>query len=1098
MYMPTFVTPTRLRGVVPVSLRFASLLALALLCLLPAQAAEAAKAAFDVPGDVAEKSLKRFSVQAGRNVLFSSSVTNGARTRAVKGEMTPREALDAMLAGTGLVAVQDSQTGAFSVRKETSDPNAPRAAQTSDRPTDQQAGSIVGQVSNSVTSDFIQGAVVELSGTSFRDLTDREGRYRFTGIPEGEVTLTVNAIGLDPVQVRLVMTPGGSIIRDIGLTAEIYKMSQFKVEGEREGSARANSLQREATNVKNVAATDAFGTQSEDNVGQFLQRLPGLVANFSGPSVREVMVRGISADLNTVEMDGVQLANTHWSGVNRYFDFLQASISMVDSIEVTKAPTPDMPASSIGGSINLITRTAFSRNQPRTINFSAGFSFLPDRIGNRAEHRIEEPIEKLTPTFNLSYSDLLGKNKNIGVLFSFSRNSNFASQQGTQHTYSQDLGQPGFIQSATMLIAPVGGAHLRQNTSLKLEYKYSETFRFTFAAAHNFYNETNDTRLFTLSAANSAASYVPGYSELYTQARQLPTTTASMREISYDNVSFNDRLQFNAYHRYDDIDVDYSATYSSSDAHQNFAPFERVLKGYKPKATLAISGLTNIGWIADRRGDPSWTKVTQTAGADMYNLASYPTMGVDQLHTTARANIREGRLNLRRAFQEIGVPSYVKTGLQYQQQRREKDYNGHTYRYIGPGNLAQFVDRTGWTNELMHGIRQGPWADLYYIAQHKEDNPSLWREDFAYKYSNRLRNLQDFQETILSAYAMGSVRLQDLSILGGLRVEETETAGHGPLNQLTAAELARRAAWVGTVTEEEGRRRAMAEWGNRTTAGGKYRNVFPGLHFKYAHKSGFVTRASYTTSIGRPSIATILPNLVVSDSAQRINVANTGLKPQRANNFDLNLEYYYEPIGLFSANLFLKEVSTFIFNDSSQFVGAGANNGFDGLYEGYQIVTQKNGGSARYRGFELNYQQQFTFLPGLLKGFSVNMNYTQLETKGDYGGAVATTQVAGFRPKTGNASLFYQMNRFRISLIGNWVDTFLVTTSTNPALIVYQEPRTVLNSKVTYKLTDRLNLYFNFDNMTDEPTSQYRYYKVRNSNTFRTGRIFAAGIQGRL
>src|SRR5688500_15468781 len=153
---------------------------------------------------------------------------------------------------------------------------------------------------------------------------------------------------------------------------------------------------------------------------------------------------------------------------------------------------------------------------------------------------------------------------------------------------------------------------------------------------------------------------------------------------------------------------------------------------------------------------------------------------------------------------------------------------------------------------------------------------------------------------------MGNVKLNDLSILGGLRVERTETAGNGPLFLVTAEERARRAAWVGTVTEEEGARRAAEEWGRRTHAEGEYQNVFPGLHFTYARRGGLVARLSYSTSIRRPAITSIVPNTNVNEDNQTLSVANTGLRPQFSDNFDFNVEYYFKSIGFVSASVFLK------------------------------------------------------------------------------------------------------------------------------------------------------------------------------------------------
>jgi hypothetical protein len=191
-------------------------------------------------------------------------------------------------------------------------------------------------------------------------------------------------------------------------------------------------------------------------------------------------------------------------------------------------------------------------------------------------------------------------------------------------------------------------------------------------------------------------------------------------------------------------------------------------------------------------------------------------------------------------------------------------------------------------------------------------------------------------------------------------------------------------------------------------------------------------------------------------------------------------------------------VSGFIYTDSSQLVPTGPNNGFEGLYENYRISTTANGGSARYRGIEFSYQQQFTFLPGFLRGLGVNMNYTRLETEGDYGGTVATTQVAGFRPKTANVALSYQLNRFRFSAQANWVDTYLISVSTNAAAITYESPRTFVSAKFSYRATPRTTVYLNLDNITKEPVNnRYTGYSDRTSITRQLYPSVGFGVQGR-
>lgn len=117
----------------PTSSRLVRLsLAFALSCLCSLSAfAEESKRSFDVPAGPAETALKVFAEQSGRGLLVTSETAKGITTKAVKGAYSVQEALDRMLADTGLVSSQDAKNGAFVVKKEKgSGPNAERAAQT--------------------------------------------------------------------------------------------------------------------------------------------------------------------------------------------------------------------------------------------------------------------------------------------------------------------------------------------------------------------------------------------------------------------------------------------------------------------------------------------------------------------------------------------------------------------------------------------------------------------------------------------------------------------------------------------------------------------------------------------------------------------------------------------------------------------------------------------------------------------------------------------------------------------------------------------------------------------------------------------------------
>lgn len=83
-----------------------------------------ARKSFNLPADLAERSLKKFSEQSGLEIMFSISAVTDVRTRRVVGDMNSAEALRALLTGTPLLAVTDERTGSIAIRRNDSDERA--------------------------------------------------------------------------------------------------------------------------------------------------------------------------------------------------------------------------------------------------------------------------------------------------------------------------------------------------------------------------------------------------------------------------------------------------------------------------------------------------------------------------------------------------------------------------------------------------------------------------------------------------------------------------------------------------------------------------------------------------------------------------------------------------------------------------------------------------------------------------------------------------------------------------------------------------------------------------------------------------------------
>lgn len=131
------------------------------------------------------------------------------------------------------------------------------------------------------------------------------------------------------------------------------------------------------------------------------------------------------------------------------------------------------------------------------------------------------------------------------------------------------------------------------------------------------------------------------------------------------------------------------------------------------------------------------------------------------------------------------------------------------------------------------------------------------------------------------------------------------------------------------------------------------------------------------------------------------------------------------------------------------------------------------------------------------KNLGANLNYTFLETQGNYGGTVATTRLAGFVPKTANVGIDYIGSGWSIRLNAVWRGRFLAGNNPNAALLQYQRPRTQVDIKTKYNLSSRLGFFCDFENITSE-TENWIYF----GNESRPGTVnmispkIVAGIQG--
>lgn len=1088
---------------------------------------------FDLPRETADKSLKRFSEQSGLEVIFSSQVAKGVVTRAVKGEMTAGLALETMLAGTGLVVVRESKSGAFTVLKAADvKKNTPRAAQKmpGDRPEspdnpdaleepqkaaktmnrknslavlfawlglaaasappvpaadsatagtagqsshrgaisaeESAAATIAGRVSNAATKVNLEGVVVSLEGTGFATRTERDGAYSLR-VPAGSYRLIAEYTGMDASAIQVSVAAGATVRRDIALTSALYELEKFTVLGEREGSSLSITQQRNATNVKNVVSADAFGAVADANIGNVLKFLPGISFVNGESEISSILVRGIGADMNSVAVDGTRLASGTVAGAaSRATDVSRLAADSIESIEVIKGLTPDLDADSIGGAINLKSKTPFDRSQ-RLLSFSAGTSY--GLIG-----------ETYSPLGSVMYSDILGKERKLGVLLTASYNRTQIPSDQARVFYEQTLDTNRPIWFNLNFIGEDALTRARLGFGLRLDYRITDTHRVFVAPGYSYYNNTLFRRRLTTSGI-TAAQVRPGWTDAVTDTFN---HTAGLEQNYRD--SRNDTIMFQAggEGRLPGKRYDYSFNYSKSSS-----------RDHRDLLTRSIAG---VGFRFDRSRSNTFPDAIQTSGPDIMNPANSPIGNLDFQDDTVAEKIWGFQVNYQRAF-ELAVPTSLKAGLRFRSQERVADINRDRYTYIGPDRASgRFIDRS-YSHRPLGRYPVYPFVDIPLLKDELRKAPDQFRN----VPQNSLLNDFEAEEQVSAGYLMGQQVLGRLSLLAGVRVEETRVRGVGALQQLTPEEIARRQAYVGTVTPEESRRRFAAEFGRKLAKTDAYRDVFPSVHFKYQASKGLSARASWSTSIGRPNFSQIVSTTSVNDQLQTVSTSAVKLKPQHADSFDASMQYYFEPAGMISLGVFLKEIKDFIYRSSGTLVAAGENNGFDGLYQGYQLTTNLNGGSARVRGVEIAYQQQLSRIASVLRGFALFGNYTWLESRGNYGNVdgpvLQVAPIGGFVPRTANVGVSYIRNGWTVRAKMNYIGPGKMQAwNANPLTRQYLYTYKQFDFDLAYDVNSHWGIYINLINAFDAPTfNYYEYVPSRPRAVLNYGGTIKAGVNGR-
>lgn len=957
-------------------------------------------------------------------------------------------------------------------------------------------GVIAGSVANDKTKQQLQNAEVKVTGTNLVTLTGSDGSFRIAGVPAGAQQVEVTYTGLEP-QTRSVIVAAGETQRlSFNLGSDVYELQRFVVAGDREGQARAINDQRNSDHIKSIVASDNFGDLVDSNAAELLKSVPGFAMSYAGEDAIGFVMRGQSSVYSSIMMDGNGIPNTGFG--SRSINMRNVQVNNIESIEVNRAPDSSSPANSLGGSVNLVSKSAFSQQGRRIrIDLGANINTQLKQYGKSYQGFDYETYAQF-PTGQINYSDTFRANTDhpIGVTVSALKGGRY--RYNTQYTPSYtfvpplatgqmvSLSTPAIASSANIQEASAG---FRQDYySVNFDFKLSEN---TTLYLRTYYQEGPQRHLYginhrivptggNLTSGTGAAMVVlngNSSNRMDSRPNAVPvgagsSTGSRIQKATGHEVSENQVYNVNVGGKtlWKEINFDYNA-FLGRDLLRS------PIYGFKKGGTLTYD-LTNIGYVLDNIQSESEMTLTQTSGPDYKNVANYGRLAWGGTNGSRVDRKIGARINAKREFTHLRFPITLQGGYHYDLQKLTQSITGLGTRYtfgsgpdgiFGTGDdvalpLAQFADTrlNGTWNMLgFPSLNPGQFIDMAKLAAYVEANPSAATQDLVNDVISQYGNTKRFEESIEAMYFMATARFGKLTVVPGVRWERTNDQGFGyaRLSQTLPAGL--------TLQQQADLVRQQYLPVTREVT---YDDLYANLQAKYAVTKDFLLRAAYTQAIGRPNFGSLLPGDTINDTARTISRNNAALEPFNAENYDFTAEYYFDKsMGSLTASVFRKDIVNYFQSVTFDLPG-GQGNGYNGLYEGYQVTEQRNiADTTRTEGFELGYQQALRFLPGVLKNVTASASYTHVKSTPPPGTLAAT----GIFPDVYNLGLTYNDSRLRVDLRYNMRKSWLSSINSTTGEALYFRDNDRIDLALNYRFTRKFTFYFDWRNFLDEEDLRY-------------------------
>ena len=284
------------------------------------------KRSYNLPSGDAATTLNQFAGASGQQIVFMMEKVKGERTNAVAGDYAAHDALDRMLAGTGLSATRDPATGAFVVSRKRTAEATPRTGE-------------VGPVSDPQPKPTPKTQPMKSPRT-------------FLAAFAGWLAASTAVSAQSPA-------PSG----------EVIKLSAFEVSGQAPNRYQAS----EATSGGRLRTSIFDSPQAISVVPEALMKDVGAVRTVDALKY----ISGVTESTLPNGLDRVTVRGFQWDGqtVDGFYSNSYNNLDpfLLDRIEVVKGPNAIIsPSGNPGGTVNHVTKKPLFVSPRHSVRFEYG------------------------------------------------------------------------------------------------------------------------------------------------------------------------------------------------------------------------------------------------------------------------------------------------------------------------------------------------------------------------------------------------------------------------------------------------------------------------------------------------------------------------------------------------------------------------------------------------------------------------------------------------------------------------------------------------------------------------------------------------------